>query len=161
MMTLLHESLPALNLSSSTIDELSKRDVLLGLVQADLQSVYKAWLSRQYSIFTAHLLQLVKRSAQPAVQVAMNKPCASKKPTGLCQDCADQQDHVLLKSRVCHSKVAAVAALMEGARGCEGSGKFNNHMYERLVEALLGNSGAATEALSYLITQFLPFADVR
>ena len=68
---------------------------------------------------------------------------------------------MLLKSRVCLLKVAAVAALMEGVRGYEGSGKFNNHMYDRVVEALLGNSGAAPEALSYLITQFLQYADVR
>lgn len=68
---------------------------------------------------------------------------------------------MLLKSWVCQFKVAAMAALMEGVRSYEGSGMFNNHMYDRVVEALLGHSAAAPEALSYLITQFLPYADVR
>lgn len=68
---------------------------------------------------------------------------------------------MLLKLRVCLLKVAAVAALMETVRGYEGSGKFNNHMYDQVAQALLGSSRAAPDALSYLITQFLPYADVR
>ena len=49
---------------------------------------------------------------------------------------------------------------MEGVRGCEGSGSFQNQLYGRVVEALLC-SNAAADALSYLITAFLTCADVR
>ena len=57
--------------------------------------------------------------------------------------------------------MAAVAALLEGARGKEGSGRIDNHILAATVSALICSRLAATDAISYFITAFLPYADVR
>jgi hypothetical protein len=50
---------------------------------------------------------------------------------------------------------------MEGVRGCEGSGRFDVELHGRVVETLLLGGGVAADALSFLITEYLPHPDVR
>ena len=54
-----------------------------------------------------------------------------------------------------------MAALLEGVRGHEGSGSFDNHLLAAAVTALVSSRDAAPDAISYLITTFMPYADVR
>ena len=54
-----------------------------------------------------------------------------------------------------------MAALLEGVRGREGSGAFDNHLLAAAVAALVSSRAAAADAVSYFITAFLPYADVR
>lgn len=125
----------------------------------DPQNVYRAWLSRQYSDFVNHLLRLIEKGASPEVQVSYCREQIGKKL--YCAGPADgvSYDHTFIK--YCALQVAAVAALMEGVRGYERSGTFEMHLYSRTVQALVASRGAAAEALSYLITAFLPNVDVR
>lgn len=58
-------------------------------------------------------------------------------------------------------QVAAVAALLEGVRGREGSGRCDNSLLGAAVAALVTSRAAAPDAISYLISTFLPCADVR
>ncbi len=54
-----------------------------------------------------------------------------------------------------------MAALLEGVRGREGSGACDNHLLAAAVAALVTSRAAAADAVSYLITSYLPHADVR
>jgi hypothetical protein len=57
--------------------------------------------------------------------------------------------------------VAALAALMEGVRHHENSGAFDAELLGRTGEALVCSGAASPDALSFLITKYLPLADVR
>ena len=54
-----------------------------------------------------------------------------------------------------------MAALMEGVRGQERSGIFGHNLLGATVIVLVGGRGASPDAVSYFITTFLPYADVR
>ena len=49
---------------------------------------------------------------------------------------------------------------MESVRGWEGSGAFNVQLFDEGLVAICG-SGTSAEALSYFISTFLGFADIR